>query len=979
MKTGQFTEKNRNLTMRPPRPAVYIGAFILLTAAILATGYFTFAAVRNNLRQEKQADLSAIALLKTNQIASWIAERREETRLMASDTENNEVFERWLAQGASNDMDRQHLLRRLASSEQAAEYRNIILIDPDGNVRLHTGADHPVLDETQRQLALGTMKAGKVQISRLLHPEKTRPSSLYFVAPMIADLVRPRIVGALILQLDPERFLFPLVQLWPVPSQSAETVLLQVDGKQVTHLSRQRKRKDNLDSLKTPVRPDNPAWLAVQGNSGVMEGRDYSGTPVVAAVYPIPGTPWHMVSKIDSEEIYASISRIAYISLALTLGFLCAALGLGILWWRQGTMAYALLKARGERERQALAAHYASMVQNANDIVLLMNQDGRIIEANARAEQIYGYTREQLLTLNIRDLRTTASRDKLDSQWREVEARDGLVFETEHQRQDGSSFPVEVSARSIDIDGERYHQDFIRDISERREAQRLVEAGRLQVEHARHEWETVFDAVSDPIFLHDAEFRIIRANLAYARTAGKDIHEIIGQAYWKIFPQLDGPLDSCLNARHLEREDQEGFEAGERSYVSRSFPIHDQKATGFSVHILEDVTERKRAQTLLQRSMKAMATLSAGNTALVHAADEQSLLDEMCRIIVETGSYRLAWVGYAQDDAEKSIRPMAQAGFEQGYLDAVQISWADTPRGRGPGGQALRSGRTSIARDILTDPGFEPWREDAVARGYAACTCLPLKEGEQVFGVLCIYSGSTDAFTGEEIRLLEEMAGDLAFGILTLRNDLKRQDAENARSKTLERLRQAMEDTIGIIAATLERRDPYTAGHQRRVAQLGVAIAKELGLPTADIEGIHFGGLIHDLGKIAVPAEILSKPGKLTDIEFSLIKAHAQTGYEIVKEVDFPWPVAEMVHQHHERLDGSGYPQGLKGEAIILNARILAVADVVEAMSSHRPYRPSLGVDTALAEIEKNRGKFYDPEITDACVRLFREKGFSFE
>lgn len=192
-------------------------------------------------------------------------------------------------------------------------------------------------------------------------------------------------------------------------------------------------------------------------------------------------------------------------------------------------------------------------------------------------------------------------------------------------------------------------------------------------------------------------------------------------------------------------------------------------------------------------------------------------------------------------------------------------------------------------------------------------------------------------------------------------------------------LHEALVATIEAISATMESRDPYTSGHQKRVARLAAAIAREMGLSDNVVQGVHFGALIHDVGKIQIPSEILSKPGKLIPIEFELIKTHAQSGYDIVKNIKFPWPVADMVYQHHERLDGSGYPRGLKGDAIVLEARILAVADVVEAMATHRPYRPSLGLATALQEVEGKRNTGFDPAAVDACLRLFREKGFVLE
>jgi HD-GYP domain-containing protein (c-di-GMP phosphodiesterase class II) len=199
------------------------------------------------------------------------------------------------------------------------------------------------------------------------------------------------------------------------------------------------------------------------------------------------------------------------------------------------------------------------------------------------------------------------------------------------------------------------------------------------------------------------------------------------------------------------------------------------------------------------------------------------------------------------------------------------------------------------------------------------------------------------------------------------------------RKQEVERIRKALGATVQAIAVTVETRDPYTAGHQRRVADLARAIATEMNLPIDMIDGIHMAAAIHDIGKISVPAELLSKPTKLTAIEFSLIKIHAQAGYDILKDIDFPWPIARMVLEHHERMNGSGYPNGLTGDNLLLESRILAVADVVESMASHRPYRPTLGINAALEEIEKNRGTLYDTGTVDACLRVFREKGFQFD
>lgn len=210
------------------------------------------------------------------------------------------------------------------------------------------------------------------------------------------------------------------------------------------------------------------------------------------------------------------------------------------------------------------------------------------------------------------------------------------------------------------------------------------------------------------------------------------------------------------------------------------------------------------------------------------------------------------------------------------------------------------------------------------------------------------------------------------------RDTAKYKTTEDDLERTLNKLRKAMRGIINAMVSTVEVRDPYTAGHQQRVADLARAIAQELGLPGEEIDAIRMAGTLHDLGKVNIPAEILSKPGKLSDIEFSLIKMHPRVAFDILKEIDFPWPIADMVYQHHERLDGSGYPQGLRGKEILLSGKILTVADVVESIASHRPYRPALGINVALNEIATNKGIYYEPSVVDACTRLFQEKSFTF-
>jgi len=214
----------------------------------------------------------------------------------------------------------------------------------------------------------------------------------------------------------------------------------------------------------------------------------------------------------------------------------------------------------------------------------------------------------------------------------------------------------------------------------------------------------------------------------------------------------------------------------------------------------------------------------------------------------------------------------------------------------------------------------------------------------------------------------------------TIVRDITEQTLNQRRlHETLAMLRRNLDGIVQCVALVIEKKDPYTAGHQRRVTDLARAIAQEMGLSESQKDAIRMAGIIHDIGKISIPAEILSKPGRLTETEFSLLKIHPRIGYDILKEIEWPYPIAEIVLQHHERMDGSGYPQCLSGEEIMMEARVLGVADVVEAMASNRPYRPALGIEKALEGISKNRDALYDPDVVDACLRVFKEKGFEWD
>ncbi|PUE26717.1 hypothetical protein B9Z39_10340 [Limnohabitans sp. JirII-29] len=486
-------------------------------------------------------------------------------------------------------------------------------------------------------------------------------------------------------------------------------------------------------------------------------------------------------------------------------------------------------------------------------------------------------------------------------------------------------------------------------------------------------WRYVFDALDNPVFLHDLEFRVMLANKAYCKIAEFNEKDAIGQVYWQVFPKGPGPMPGCqlAAAGHGHTGSQEEVTVNGRCYLSKGYTVRNEQDTAlYSLHVFTDITEQKKAERQLLRFNHMYRTISHGNKALVYAKNEIDLVRTMCQVLVKDGGFLAAWVGFAEPDT-KRILPVAAVGTDEMVIAGMNLTWEDNQSIHEPTGVAVRSGKITVSQDILNDPLWLPWRDLALERGYAAAASFPLKANDRVLGALDIYGAEADVFAPDMLELLAELADDLAFGISNLRS-------RSDRFFILEKLEQSLDHAITAIAATVEMRDPYIAGHQRRVAKLASAIALDLDLPTDQIQGLHMACVVHDIGKIHVPAEILVNPGKLTDAEFEIIKTHPKAGWEILKGIDFMWPVAEIVYQHHEKLNGSGYPRGLQGDAICIEARILTVADVVEAMSSLRPYRAGLGVFLALQEISRNKGVLYDTAVVESCLRVFMEKNFEW-
>ncbi|MCW8826573.1 MAG: PAS domain S-box protein [Gammaproteobacteria bacterium] len=604
-----------------------------------------------------------------------------------------------------------------------------------------------------------------------------------------------------------------------------------------------------------------------------------------------------------------------------------------------------------------------------------LDNEGCILEVNQAWEELFGYERAQVLGNPFEQYLTEKCRDEHQNNLHPCASQSNdKATELEIRCSDGSERIIATRGRfSYDQNGkEIISHCILTDITERKHAEERLEKERMRAQ-------SYLDIAPVIILVLNIQGEITLINRQGSEVLGYQEHELIGQNWFEfcIPHYLRDHLQ--LIFEELIQDDSENLDHFENTVITKSGEerliywrnsvLRNQ--SGEVTALLssgEDITERKESEKALRHLNQMLQTTQACNEALVRATEEPVLIQQICDILAKHSDFSLVWVGLSTPSVNNDTSVYSSDSCES--IELFNSNWHEE-EGPCPAKEAIRTGKIQVIHATDNDPTFKAYRDKVTSIGCFSLAALPLQNKGQSLGIMMVYSYKADVFDQQQIGLLEELSNDLAYGITSIRLHAERDHMG-------QRLERNLLQTVEAIAHTLESRDPYTAGHQRRVTELSIAIAKEMELDEQQIEGIRFGATVHDIGKIHIPAEILNRPGRLSEMEFSIIKTHAEVGNDIIKEIEFPWPVSEMIYQHHERLDGSGYPRGLKEDEIILEAKILAVADVVEAMSSHRPYRAGLGIDAALEELKKNRGIFYDPEITDVCIRLFDENLFQF-
>jgi len=476
---------------------------------------------------------------------------------------------------------------------------------------------------------------------------------------------------------------------------------------------------------------------------------------------------------------------------------------------------------------------------------------------------------------------------------------------------------------------------------------------------------------------------IVAANPACARLSGYSLDEFIGMHYTQLYPESErerlmqafetaAQKDSSFNDFHLLRKDGSLLPVN----ISGSMATLPNGRRA-SIAIVSDITELASSREHIAVQNWALTAYAGAASALVQATDSQSLLNSICDAITHESAYVLALVCFAENDAHKSISYAAFSGSAKAFLQTTHATWNEEDAfGRGPGGTSLRTGELQLMNDVETFTGYEPWRERALQYNVRSAIAVPFFGIGDRRGALVVYSAYANAFQNSTIEVFKHLAFELGHGLRSVEQDRLLQLEREQLVAAKQSIAESLVATVSAMTTTMEMRDPYTAGHENRVTELAVAIANEMGWSEDKILGLKLASLVHDIGKISVPAELLTKPTRLSPAELSLIQSHSEAGYQILKKIPFVWPVADIVRQHHEKLDGTGYPLGIKADLILPESRVLAVADIVEAMSTARPYRAAISLDVTLQEVESMAGTKLDAVVVRICVDLFRNKNF---
>ena len=600
---------------KPPAPWPFIILFLIITISVIVTGIFYYHNQKSALLTEKQLELSSIADLKINQITQWRKERIGDGEFLCNNPFLINRFIDFLKDQSNHDLFND-IIKTLKSLTENFDYKNILLIDTSGMVKLAYPDQYALVGDHLKPFLPKVMKGRKVMLTDLHKTSLVGFPHLDLIIPLINNIQNDSLVkGFLVLRIDPQKVLNPLLQSWPAPSKSAETLIFRKEGEEVVYLNELRHMKNTNLILRKPLMDKNlPASMALQGITGTVDGIDYRNVHVVAAMKKVPGVSWYMVAKVDRDEMFSVINRqMKMVSTILVLFILVTGLFLGFLWRNQRVRFYRE-KYEMELNRQAIVKHFDYILKFANDIILLIDKDLNIIEANDRALEVYQHSREEFIGMKLENIRAPETLSQFVEQIRTLEENNSATFETFHRRKDNSIFPVEVSSRVVNIEGSKYYQTISRDITERK----FVEDN-LKESEAR--FRKIFEESPFSMIMTGKDYGILRANMSFINIIGYSEEELksftflnfthpdhIGEDEVSLMRLIAGEIPLYSTEKKYIRKD------GSILWGSTTVTIirNNKDEVQFFLIMIEDITSRKEIFNELEKSLSLLrATLES--------------------------------------------------------------------------------------------------------------------------------------------------------------------------------------------------------------------------------------------------------------------------------------------------------------------------------------------------------------------------------